>query len=83
MTANQPTHGFIDTMSRVMTDAAFRDQLLDDPDGTLAALGLAPSDRDYIAKIARDQPHLIRAAAEDRTGMIVATWAAGHVKDCP
>ena len=51
MNGNQPTHGFIDTMSRVMTDPAFRDQLLADPDGTLATLGLAPSDRDYIAKM--------------------------------
>ena len=82
MNGNQPTHGFIDTMSRVMTDEAFRDQLLADPDGTLATLGLAPSDCDYIAKMARDHPNLIKAAAEDRFGVIVATWGPAHVKDC-
>jgi hypothetical protein len=80
MNGNQPTHGFIDTMSRVMTDQAFRDQLLANPDGTLATMGLAPSDRDYIVKMVRDHPQLILAAVEDRWGVIVATWGVFHAK---
>lgn len=80
MSADQPTVGFIDTMSRVLTDAAFRDQLLADPDAALGPLGLAPSDREYIAKIAREHPHLFRSVIEDRTGWIVATWGVIQVK---
>lgn len=82
MSSVQPTQGFIETMTRALTDATFRQELLQDPDAALGTAGLAPSDREFITKMVRENPDALSSAAENRIGHITATWGVFLVLKC-
>lgn len=62
-TGPQPTSGFIETLSKAITDDAFRQQLFNDPDGTLQGLGLSQKDQEFLSRFVREKSQEIEKAA--------------------